>query len=105
MWRRNRVRIAAMFSNEGEIRRGIDTINAIESVNSVICKATPRHRMFPDDEVCHEGGLASDYGCVQKMDHADPEEEISLRYRLFVQWVFPDEKHTDSLGNSDRQHV
>ncbi len=65
-----------MFSYEGEIRRGIDTINAIESVNSVICKATTRHRMFPDDEVCHEGGPAGDHGCVQKMDHADPEPEI-----------------------------
>ena len=51
MWRRNQVRIATMFSYEGEIRRGIDTTNAIESVNSVICKATTRHRMFPDDEV------------------------------------------------------
>ncbi len=39
-----------MFSDEGEIRRVIDTTNAIESVNSVIRKATHRHKMFPDDE-------------------------------------------------------
>ncbi len=50
MWRRNRIRIATMFSNEGEIRRVIDTTNAIGSVNSVIRKATTRHRMFPDVE-------------------------------------------------------
>ena len=50
MWRRNWVRIATMFSYEGEIRRVIYTTNAIESVNSVIRKATHRHKMFPDDE-------------------------------------------------------
>lgn len=50
MWRRNWVRIATMFSYEGDIRRVIYTTNAIESVNSVIRKATTRHRMFPDDD-------------------------------------------------------
>lgn len=50
MWRRNWGRIATMFSYEGEIRRVIYTTNAIESVNSVIRKATHRHKMFPDDE-------------------------------------------------------
>ena len=50
MWRRNRVRIVTMFSNEGEIRRVIDTTNAIESFNSVIRKAATRHRIFPDVE-------------------------------------------------------
>ena len=50
MWRRNWVRIATMFSYEGEIRRVIYTTNAIESVNSVIRKATHRHKMFPDDD-------------------------------------------------------
>ena len=49
MWRRNWVRIATMFSYEGDIRRVIYTTNAIESVNSVIRKATHRHKMFPDD--------------------------------------------------------
>lgn len=50
MWRRNWVRIATMFSYEGEIRRVIYTTNAIESVNSVIRKATHRHKMFPNDD-------------------------------------------------------
>lgn len=50
MWERNWVRIATMFSYEGEIRRVIYTTNAIESLNSVIRKATTRHKMFPDDE-------------------------------------------------------
>ena len=50
IWRRNWARIATMFSYEGEIRRVIYTTNAIESVNSVIRKATHRHKMFPDDE-------------------------------------------------------
>ena len=50
MWRRNWVRIATMFSYEGDIRRVIYTTNAIESVNSVIRKATHRHKMFPNDD-------------------------------------------------------
>lgn len=50
MWERNWVRIATMFSYEGDIRRVIYTTNAIESLNSVIRKATTRHKMFPDDE-------------------------------------------------------
>ena len=49
MWRRNWVRIATMFSYEGDIRRVIYTTNAIESVNSVIRKATHRHKIFPND--------------------------------------------------------
>ena len=50
MWRRNWVRIATMFSYEPDIRRVIYTTNAIESVNSVIRKATHRHKMFPNDD-------------------------------------------------------
>lgn len=50
MWERNWARIATMFSYEGEIRRVIYTTNAIESLNSVIRKATTKHKMFPDDE-------------------------------------------------------
>ena len=50
MWERHWARIATMFSYEGEIRRVIYTTNAIESLNSVIRKATTRHKMFPDDE-------------------------------------------------------
>lgn len=49
MWERNWVRITPMFSYEGDIRRVIYTTNAIESLNSVIRKATTRHKMFPDD--------------------------------------------------------
>lgn len=49
MWERNWVKITPMFSYEGDIRRVIYTTNAIESLNSVIRKATTRHKMFPDD--------------------------------------------------------
>ena len=38
-----------MFCDEGKIRCAFYTINAIESLNGVIRKATFRHRMFPDD--------------------------------------------------------
>lgn len=50
IWERNWERIATLFSYEGDIRRVIYTTNAIESLNSVIRKATTRHKMFPDDE-------------------------------------------------------
>ena len=50
LWERNWARIATMFSYEGDIRRVIYTTNAIESVNSVIRKATHRHKMFPNDD-------------------------------------------------------
>lgn len=49
IWERNWARIVPMFCYEGDIRRVIYTTNAIESVNSVIRKATARHKMFPDD--------------------------------------------------------
>ncbi len=39
-----------MFNYSDDIRRVIYTTNAIESVNSVIRKATTRHKMFPNDE-------------------------------------------------------
>ena len=39
-----------MLNYPEDIRRVIHTTNAIESVNSVISKATTRHKMFPNDE-------------------------------------------------------
>ena len=39
-----------MFNYPEDIRRVIYTANAIESVNSVIRKATTCHKMFPNDE-------------------------------------------------------
>ena len=39
-----------MFNYPDDIRRVIYTTNTIESLNSVIRKATTRHKMFPNDE-------------------------------------------------------
>lgn len=39
-----------MFNYPEDIRRVIYTANAIESVNSVIRKATTCHKIFPNDE-------------------------------------------------------
>lgn len=39
-----------MFDYPDDIRLVIYTTNAIESLNSVIRKATTRHKMFPNDE-------------------------------------------------------
>lgn len=49
-WHRHWTHINTMFNYSDEIRRVIYTTNAIESVNSVIRKATTRHKMFPNDE-------------------------------------------------------
>ena len=50
-WRHHRDHLIIMFNYPEDIRRVIYTTNAIESVNSVIRKATTRHKMFPNDEV------------------------------------------------------
>ena len=49
-WRRHWDHFITMFNYPEDIRRVIYTTNAIESVNSVIRKATTRHKMFPNDE-------------------------------------------------------
>ena len=50
LWRRNWANLVTMFSYDEEIRKVIYTTNAIESLNSVIRKATKRHKLFPNDE-------------------------------------------------------
>ena len=49
-WRRHWDHLITMFNYPEDTRRVIYTTNAIESVNSVIRKATTRHKMFPNDE-------------------------------------------------------
>ena len=39
-----------MFNYPEDICRGIYTTNVIESVSSIIRKATTRHKMFPNNE-------------------------------------------------------
>ena len=49
-WRNNWHHVATLFAYPEDIRRAIYTTNAIESLNSVIRKATKRHKLFPNDE-------------------------------------------------------
>ena len=49
-WRGNWPRIATMFDCPDEIRKIIYTANAIESLNSVIRKATHHRTIFPSDQ-------------------------------------------------------
>ena len=49
-WRNNWHHVATLFAHPEDIRRAIYTTNAIESLNSVIRKATKRHKLFPNDE-------------------------------------------------------
>ena len=48
-WRRHWVNLIAFFEYPDEIRKVIYTTNAIESLNSVIRKATERRKLFPSD--------------------------------------------------------
>ncbi len=48
-WRRHWVNLIAFFDYPDEIRKVIYTTNAIESLNSVIRKATERRKLFPSD--------------------------------------------------------
>ena len=47
-WRRNWLNIIPLFDYPDEIIRVIYTTNAIESLNSVICKAVNNRKLFPD---------------------------------------------------------
>jgi putative transposase len=49
-WRRHWVNLIAFFDYPDEIRKVIYTTNAIESLNSVIRKATERRKWFPSDQ-------------------------------------------------------
>jgi putative transposase len=49
MWRRHWANLITLFDYPPEIRRVIYTTNAIESLNSVIRKATKNRRIFPSD--------------------------------------------------------
>ncbi|MDK6203060.1 transposase, partial [Oligella urethralis] len=49
-WRNNWHHVATLFAYPEDIRRAIDTANAIESLYNVIRKATKRHKLFPNDE-------------------------------------------------------
>lgn len=55
-WHRHWDHFITMFNCPEDIRWVIYTTNAIESVNSVIRKATTRHKMFPDDEAALKVG-------------------------------------------------
>ena len=49
-WRRHWLNLIAFFDYPDEIRKVIYTTNAIESLNSVIRKATERRKLFPTDQ-------------------------------------------------------
>ena len=49
-WRRHWDHLIMIFNYPEDICQVIYTINSIESVNSVIRKATTRQEMFPNDE-------------------------------------------------------
>jgi len=49
-WRDNWSNLSTLFNYPPEIRKAIYTTNAIESLNSVIRKATKKRKVFPTDE-------------------------------------------------------
>ncbi len=49
MWRRHWPNLIALLDYPPETRDGIDTANAIESLNSVIRKPVRKPKLFPSD--------------------------------------------------------
>lgn len=49
-WRDNWVNLVTLFNYPPEIRKAIYTTNAIESLNSVVRKATRKRKVFPTDQ-------------------------------------------------------
>ena len=49
-WRSNWENLNTLFAYPEEIRKAIYTTNAIESLNSVIRKATKKRKIFPTDD-------------------------------------------------------
>jgi transposase-like protein len=49
-WKSHWPQVIPMFAFPQEIRRGIYTTNAIESLNMTLRKVTRNHRIFPNDE-------------------------------------------------------
>jgi putative transposase len=53
-WRAHWTRVIPLFAFPEEIRKVIDTTNAIESVNRTLRKVTQNHRIFPSDEAVYK---------------------------------------------------
>ena len=49
-WSDNRHNLTAIYAYPPEVRKAIYTTNAIESLNSVVRKATRNRKVFPNDE-------------------------------------------------------
>ncbi len=49
-WRQHEENLNTLFKYPADIRKAIYTSNAIESLNSVIRKATKKRKVFPTDE-------------------------------------------------------
>ncbi len=53
-WRAQWARVIPLFAFSGDVRKVIDTTNAIESVNMTLRKVTRNHRIFPSDEAVYQ---------------------------------------------------
>jgi putative transposase len=53
-WRTHWARVIPLFAFPAEIRKGIYTTNAIESMNMTLRKVTRNHRLFPSDEAVYK---------------------------------------------------
>jgi putative transposase len=73
-WHNHWPNLITLFEYPPDIRRVIYTTNAIESLNSVIRKATKQRKVFPTDDSA-EGGLSGNSVSGEEMDHADPQLE------------------------------
>ena len=70
--------------HDKEIRRVIYTTNAIESLNSVIRKATKNRRVFPTDRSRHESCLSGHRAGRPEVDGTG--ERLETGYPLKISW-------------------
>ncbi len=59
-WRCHWENLNTIFNYPPDIRKAIYTTNAIESLNSVIRKATKKRKLFPTDDAAKKSCLFSD---------------------------------------------
>lgn len=71
-WRRHWLNLIAFFDYPDEIRKVIYTTNAIESLNSVIRKATERRKLFPTDQSAMKVVYLAIEQAAKKWIDADP---------------------------------
>ncbi len=69
-WRQHWENLNTLFNYPPDIRKAIHTTNAIESLNSVIRKATKKRKVFSTDDSAKKSRILSSTPSFKKVDNA-----------------------------------